>query len=287
MASNISLTIGMRSNLLSMQNTSDLMDRTARRLASGLKVETSLDDPVAYFNALEHSQRASDLAQRKDTMGEAVQLVEATSNGIDALQDLISSAKSIAQSALSDSDTATRTTYSNQFNELISQIDDIADDASYRGINLLNSSTGQLIVKFDEEGASSLTLTGFDGTSGGDLATDFATASADGTSTTNWAHTTAATGDANIQASITQLDSARSTLRTEAQELTTNLNIITARQNFTSNMINTLESGAANLTIADMNEEGANMLMLQTRQALGTTSLSLSSQASQNVMRLF
>jgi flagellin len=76
-------------------------------------------------------------------------------------------------------------------------------------------------------------------------------------------------------------------LRSEAGKLSTNLSTITIRQDFTANMINTLEDGAANLTNADMNEEGANMLMLQTRQQLGTTSLSLASQAAQSVLRLF
>jgi flagellin len=76
-------------------------------------------------------------------------------------------------------------------------------------------------------------------------------------------------------------------LRTQAQSLSANLNIITTRQEFTDNMINTLQTGADNLTLADMNQEGANMLMLQTRQSLGTTSLSLSSQAAQSILRLF
>jgi flagellin-like hook-associated protein FlgL len=92
---------------------------------------------------------------------------------------------------------------------------------------------------------------------------------------------------AEINSAIAQLDSARSALRSEAQKLSTNLSTITIRQDFTSGMINTLEDGAAELTNADMNEEGANMLMLQTRQSLGTTSLSLASQAAQSVLRLF
>ena len=91
----------------------------------------------------------------------------------------------------------------------------------------------------------------------------------------------------NISDAITQLDNARSILRSESQKLSTNLSAITIRQEFTTGMINTLEDGAAELTNADMNEEGANMLMLQTRQSLGTTSLSLASQAAQSVLRLF
>jgi len=62
---------------------------------------------------------------------------------------------------------------------------------------------------------------------------------------------------------------------------------VNTRMEFTSQMINTLTGGADKLTLADMNEEGANLLMLQTRQALSTTALSLSSQAAQSVLRLF
>ena len=90
-----------------------------------------------------------------------------------------------------------------------------------------------------------------------------------------------------INGAIDLLDSARTTLRSEAKTLANNLSTITIRQDFTANMINTLNDGADNLTLADMNEEGANMLMLQTRQGLGTSSLSIASQAAQSVLRLF
>ena len=101
------------------------------------------------------------------------------------------------------------------------------------------------------------------------------------TADNNWATTS------DITASIDELDAARDTLRTEAKTLSSNLNIVNTRQDFTEGMINVLSDGAANLTLADMNKEGANMLMLQTRQALGTTSLSMASQAAQSVLRLF
>jgi flagellin len=80
---------------------------------------------------------------------------------------------------------------------------------------------------------------------------------------------------------------ARDTLRINSTELSNKLSTVTIRQDFTDKMINTLEDGAANLTNADLNEEGANLLMLQTRQSLGTTSLSMASQAAQSVLRLF
>jgi len=275
--SNISLTAGMRSNLHSLQLTDALLQRTQGRLSTGKRVNSALDDPIAYFASQGHMQRSADLTARKDEMSEAVQLVNAADAGIEAITTLIENAKSLAQSALSESSTTTVATLETQFDEIRKQIDNIADDSSYKGINLLHGSVDNTLqVKFDEDAGSTLTLTGFTG-------------STDGLSilsATNWAGGT--TVDiTEIGASITELDNAMTTLRTEAKGLASNLNVITARQDFTANMINTLEDGAANLTLADMNEEGANMLMLQTRQALGTTSLSLASQAAQSVLRLF
>ncbi len=138
------------------------------------------------------------------------------------------------------------------------------------GINFL--ATDSLTVAFNADGTSAIGLSGFDGTSTGlliSLAGDWVT------------------DDTELETRITELDAAKDKLRTEAKELSNNLSVITARQDFSEKMINTLEDGVANLTNADMNEEGANMLMLQTRQALGTTSLSIASEAAQSVLRLF
>ena len=267
----ITLTTGMRQNLFALQQTDKLMNLTQTRLATGKRVNSALDDPVNYFAALGHTQRATDLAGRKDEMSEAIQTVKAANEGIESITTLIAAAKSLAQSAKSaGTDTATAAALSQDFNDILDQISYLADDSSYKGINLLNGTGETLAVEFDADGASALTLNGFAGSAGGLEITD-----------QNWATAS------NITTSITELDDARDTLRSEAKTLSTNLSVITARQDFTEGMINVLSDGAANLTLADMNEEGANMLMLQTRQALGTTSLSLASQAAQNVLRLF
>jgi len=84
-----------------------------------------------------------------------------------------------------------------------------------------------------------------------------------------------------------QLDAALSTLRSQASTFGSNLSVVQTRQDFTKALINTLETGAAGLILADTNEEGANLLALQTRQSLSSTALSLASQADQNVLRLF
>jgi len=274
---NISLTSGMRANLYSLQLTDTLLQRTQNRLSTGKRVNSALDDPIAYFASQGHMQRSADLTARKDEMSEAVQLVNAADAGIEAITTLIDNARSLAQSALSADTTTEAASLEDQFDALLTQIDDMAEDSGYKGINLLDGADETLEVKFDETGDSKLTLTGFSADS-----TGLSISAVDG----NWV-TGGAISSTSVEASLSELDAAKSTLRTEAKELSSNLNVITAREDFTKNMINTLEDGAANLTIADMNEEGANMLMLQTRQALGTTSLSLASQAAQSVLRLF
>ena len=267
--SNIALTSAMRANLYSLQKTTDLMELTQNRLSTGKKVNSALDDPIAYFAAEAHTQRASDLSGLKDEMSEGIQTITAANNGIEAITDMVASAKALAQAALASGSYTERDEYADQFDALLGQIDTLAADAGYKGTNLLEADN------FNEDATSSLTVTGFD-----------ASTAADGLNITvasgnSW------TADADITVSINELDAARSELRTEAKGLSSDLSTITIREDFTDKMINTLSDGAANLTLADMNEEGANMLMLQTRQALGTTSLSLASQAAQSVLRLF
>ena len=273
----ISLTAGMRANLFSLQKTSKDMEVTQNRLSTGLKVNTALDDPLNFFAAQEHRTRAGDLASRKDGMSEAIQTIKSANSGIEGITNLIAQAKSLASSALSAS-TTDATQFMNQFNEILTQINYVAKDSGYKGVNLLQQ--GELTVQFaPSSDASYLKITGF-----GDSTPTFAVTS--GLTATGWV----ATGEvqsSTIQTAINGLETANDTLRLNAKTLSSNLSVITAREDFTSKMINTLEDGAAKLTEADMNEEGANMLMLQTRQALGTTSLSLASQAAQSVLRLF
>jgi len=267
---NITLTSGMRANLYSLQQTQTLMETTQTRLSSGKRVNSALDDPINFFAAQGHTQRANDLSMRKDEMSEAIQTIKAADNGISAITDMIASAKSLAQSAMATNDTTERATLSTQYDTMMTQISELRGDSGYKGTNLLDASQS-IVVSFDESGESTLTVSGKDGTG----ALNGTTASG------SWAT------DANITGDIALLDDARDSLRTSSKTLSNQLSTITTRQEFTSKMINTLEDGAATLVNADLNEEGANMLMLQTRQSLGTTSLSLASQAAQSVMRLF
>ena len=163
-----------------------------------------------------------------------------------------------------------RTGFAAQFNELRSQIDQLANDAGFNGINLLDGDN--LTVTFNEDGTSTLGISGVYFNSNG---LGIATA-------VNSFQT-----DTDINAAITDLKSATDTLRAQASKFGSNLSVVETRQDFTKNLINVLETGAANLTLADTNEEGANLLALQTRQQLSSTALSLASQADQNVLQLF
>ena len=271
--SDISLTSGMRNNLLQLQGTTKLIDRTQERLSTGRKVNSALDNPTNFFAAQAANNRAGDLGIRKDGMAEAIQNVKASDAGVSAITALVESAKGLAAAALGTSSTVDRGAFAGQFDVLRSQIDFLASDSGYRGTNLLTGAT--LTVAFNEDGSSKLEVKGFSADS-----TNLAILQ---TSDHTWS---VATNDGIISSQI-ELASATTKLRNESKTLANNLNIITSRQTFTDGMISTLQTGADNLTLADMNEEGANMLMLQTRQSLGTTALSLSSQAAQSVLRLF
>lgn len=265
----VTLTSGMRANLFSLQETTRMMDLTQKRLSTGKKVITALDDPVNFFKAKDHMDRANDLSAKKDGMSEAVKAIEAADTGIEGIYDLLAQMASLANAAKTSTNTGA---LSDQFDEIRTQIGALAEDSGYGGKNLLDGEN--LSVEFNADGSNTLSVAGTTATAAGTIA---GVTVAAGDFSTNTA----------IETAIGEIDDAVSALRTEAQKLASSLSTISIRADFTDKMISTLQVGADKLVLADMNEEGANMLMLQTRQALGTTSLSMSSQAAQSVLRLF
>jgi len=157
------------------------------------------------------------------------------------------------------------------YNDLLGQIDDLAKDASFNGVNLLNGD--DLSVLFNEDGSSSLQIEGVTNTATG-LGLSTLTSTAFDT-------------NSSINSTLDGLKASIDTLRSQSAKFGANLSVVETRQDFTKNMINVLQTGASNLTLADTNEEAANVLALQTRQQLSSTALSLASQADQNVLRLF
>ena len=372
----ITLSAGVRQNLLSLQNTADLMSLTQNRLATGKKVNSALDNPISYFTSQSLNNRASDLNALLDSISNATQTLQAANNGLTSLTKLVQSAQAIAQQALQSASTtakitgsvagltastdisaitatktitvsdgtttatytaaasdtvqdflddintgsggaftasldsaghvkiegtgastitvggtgstadladlgltagattgtanAGRTSLANQFDDIRSQISQLAADSGYNGVNLLNGDSLQVV--FNETGTSTQSITGvkFDAAGLGIAASsnDFQT-------------------DTDVNAALSDLTSALGTLRSQSVAFGSSLSVVQTRQDFTKSMVNTLQTGADNLVLADTNLEGANMLALQTRQSLSTTALSLAAQASQSVLRLF
>ena len=271
--SDIILSAGVRSNLLQLQRTSDLIGSTQTKLATGRRVNSALDNAINFFTSQGLDNRASDLNALLDSMSNGINTIQAADNGITAITKLVQSAQSLVSQAQQTTDTSVRATLSTQFDDLLTQIGQLAGDAGFNGINLLGGDS--LTVTLNETGTSTTTVTGV----------DYTNASAAPLSITAAANNWAATAD--ISAASTDLTAALTTLRSQSQTLSSNLSVVQIRQDFTKATINTLQAGSDALTLADSNEEGANLLALQTRQQLSTTALSLAAQADQNVLRLF
>ncbi|ERP93866.1 ABC transporter substrate-binding protein [Labrenzia sp. PO1] len=154
----IVLSSAVRDNLLSLKQTADLQSITQTRLATGLKVNTALDNPNSYFTAQSLNDRASDLSNLLDNMGQAVQTIRAADKGITSITKLVESAKAIANQALQTSSEYERKLFTSQYNDLLEQIEDMARDSSYKGKNLLAGAGNELEVIFNEDSTSNLTV---------------------------------------------------------------------------------------------------------------------------------
>ena len=191
----------------------------------------------------------------------------------------------VSQSSdLSVAGVSTRASLANQYNSLLTQIDQLAKDASFNGVNLLSNSdpTNKLHISFNEKDTSNLDVQGIDTTSVGLNLTSITAASG--------STTTAGQGnfllDADIKSTATLLSGATDSLRASASRFGSNLSVVQNRQDFSKHLINVLDTGSANLTDADLNAEAANSQALTTRQSLGISALSLANQAQQGILKL-
>jgi flagellin-like hook-associated protein FlgL len=384
--SGIVLSAAVRQNLLSLQNTAELLSSTQNRLASGKKVNTALDNPTNFFTAQGLDNRASDINNLLDGIGNGVQVLQAANTGLTSLQQLVDTAKSIANQVLqtttgytqkstatstalpvgstaanltdgvaikanetlaiaatgggtatlftfgattslaqlntalaannltasldSSNDLvltttndvasstigaitlgaagtatfaapvaptpdpnsqATRASLVTQYNNIITQITTTSQDASFNGINLLNGD--DLKLTFNETGKSTLTVSGV-------------TYDAAGLGLSTLTPGTDFRDNSSANAVIAKVTAASDQLRSEASALGSNLSIVQIRQNFAKNLINVLQTGSANLTLADTNEEAANSQALSTRQSIAVSALALSNQSQQSVLQL-
>jgi flagellin len=412
--SGIVLSASVRQNLLSLQSTADLLATTQNRLSTGKKVNTALDNPTNFFTAQGLDNRASDINNLLDGIGNGVQVLQAANTGLTSLQKLVDTARSIANQvlqaptgysvkssattaaptgatpallaagtasdltnagtnglngktfvftpaagaattitvsstvaagnvnsidafnaalssagigltaalasngsigftstndnasqvltagttaaantvALSGSgtfalvtpaggsagqpvpDAASQTVRSNlvaQYNNIITQITTTAQDASFNGINLLNGD--DLKLTFNETGKSTLNIKGV-------------TFNPAGLGLASLTSGTDFLDNASAKATIAKIGNASDTLRSQASALGSNLSIVQIRQDFNKNLINVLQTGSSNLTLADTNEEAANSQALSTRQSIAVSALALANQSQQSVLKL-
>lgn len=268
---NVSLSASARANLLSLQNTATLLGTTQNRLSTGKKVNSALDNATAFFSSQGFLNRANDLSGLKDGLSTSLQTVKSASDGITAITNVVAQLQGITNSALQTSDATTRAGLAAQFNSLLTQIDGLVTDSVFNGTNLLDNS-GNLTVYFNATNSTSLVISGVDVTSSG---LGVATA------------TNAFVANSDILTSQSLLQTALATLRTNAAALGNSTTVVQTRADFTNNLINTLQTASDNLTLADTNEEGANLQALQARNQLGITSLGISGQLAQAILKLF
>ena len=292
----IALSTSIRTNLLSLQRTDSLAQRTQTRLATGQKVNSAIDDAVAFFQAKALTDRASDIGDRKSEINQAISSLQAANDGVEAVDTTLRQLKGILQSAKTAS-TTEQTALQSQFNTLSAQLNQILNDASYQGLNLLNSSTAQLTVQFSDSSNAKLDVAGknlqVSSTTSGALFTSLGATAAGALAETiigfNTGSTVAFTAAnvSNFDRGISRIDDAITTLRSTAADLGSNVTFLNTRLDFSQSYASTLESGADKLVLADINEEGANLVALQTRQQLALQALSFAGQNERSVLSLF
>ena len=232
-------------------------------VANGIDVNASVSTTADTLTFTSSNDAAS---QTITTTGTAP-----TGAGVDIKGTTTATAGSVTAAVADPVSQATRASLVAQYNQIITQITTTAQDSSFNGINLLNGDSLKLV--FDETGKSTVTIPGVTfnppglGLAALTSGTDFID--------TNSANTV-----------LAALNTASVTLRSQASAFGANLSIVQIRQDFNKNIINVLQTGSSNLTLADSNEEAANSQALSTRQSIATSALSLANQAQQNVLQL-
>ena len=294
----ITLTATSRNSLLSLSNTSSLMSRTTGRLTSGLKVASAIDDAVSYFKSKGLTDRASDFAGRKDEIDQGISSVKAAVNGTTLVDGILKQMKGIVNSVRT-ADSSTRSALSSQFNDLAKQINSAMGDASYQGLNLVDNSSASLTVYFNQGTSASLSVhaknmrasklltTMVTGASSGSVVSDLINAAGGGANGFSALTSQTSLSPAAVLDHVNSvIDKGISQIRSQSALLGGSVTFLQSRMDFTTNYINTLQEGSGKLTLADLNEEGANLVSLQTRQQIGIQSLSIAGQQQQAILSL-
>jgi flagellin len=287
--SDIILGTATRQNLLALQHINTDLGTTQNHLATGLAVSSALDDAVKFFQSQSLSQRAGDLALRKDSIDQGISSLTAASNATASAVTVLQQLQGVLNSAKTET-AAQRASAGKQFNTLATQLDTLLNDASYQGLNLVNSTKSSLSLQFSNSTASKLTI------AGQNLLYSAIVTAGKISKVSNSAKNliTGAAGFSAVSNKTSLFDTAFQALQTAigkvqaaAASIGGNVTFLQTRLDFTSQYIVTLQGGASKLTVADVNQESTNLVTLQTRQSLAIQSLSIATQSEQAVLRLF
>jgi len=270
----VSLSAGGQTALSILQKADGQQGESSERLSSGLKVNNAVDDAQAFFLAKNLNNRAADLQAVKDDIGQAASSIGAAQNGIEAISNLSGQLQGIATAARGGS-AQDRAAAAEQFDPIRQQIDNLARDAGFNGVNLIASTPSSQTVSFNESGSSDLTITGG--------ASDSASLGINDATVTNNNFAT----DADIENAIREVEQAQDSLRATSARFGSDIGILNARADFTNDQVNTLRDGADKLVNADLTEEAAKQIALQTRSGLASAGLNVANDSQSAILDLF
>ncbi|WP_135074771.1 hypothetical protein [Terasakiella sp. SH-1] len=259
MVDNIFLSTTQSSLLQSTQQTAFVRQRSSEALSTGRRVNEPRDEPVDYFRAQALLSRLSDLGEVKSSISLGQNTIQASSSGLDAVEDLGNLLKGIANSAKTAESAVERDALVTQFNEISSQIDNLVGDTSFLGTNLLETTSSRLNTQVGDSSSSTLLTEGSNNTIAG-LGIGDASADYNGFATLS-----------DIDAAISAVDQAIATTRSTQADYATDLAILNTREDFVDDLSAELQRGVDQTVNADLNEEAATQLAAQVRSSLATT----------------
>ena len=274
MAEEVTLNAGQQTALSILQGTSAQTERTTERLSTGRRVNSAIDDAQAFLLSRNLDTRAAELQASRDDIGQAVSSIGAAQNGLEAISNLTGQLEGIATAARGGT-AQERAAAAAQFDEIRNQIDNIARDASFNGTNLIASTPSNVNVSFDENSDSDLTISG----SASDTA---ALGISDATGTNNNFAT-----DADIENALAEVRQASDSIRSTSASFGADAAILNTRDEFAADQVNISRDASDRLVNADLNEEAARQVSLQTRNGLATAGLNIANQSERAVLDLF
>ncbi len=302
MSSDIVLGAATRQNLLALQGLNSQINTSESHLATGLKVASAVDNAVSFFQAQSLQNRAADILQRKDNIDQAISSLTAATQAAQSVVSILQQLQGVINAAKTQTG-AQLTAAGKQFATLTTQLNNLVGDASFQGLNLVNSSKSTLTVQFSLTATSTLKVTGSNLNASGIITYKSTTTSPNfsaivfsaggannvsaGTGISAGNATFSKASNLQLQAVFNVLQNAITTVQGDAQSLGANITLLQTRLSFSANYATTLQGGSDKLTLADVNQESTNLVTLQTRQQLSIQSLSIATQSEQAVLRLF